>query len=96
MTIVFLIPLITCSMNPETAVIFTELVSSYYEENSQTYHLPSLIPRPLPDFILQPQRKSGEGLGSLHRKWWTRLVTHGPEMVVLVSTNRVHHFPSVM
>ena len=43
---------------------------------------PSLGPRPLPDFISQLWRKSGEGLGAkLH---------HGPEMVDSVSTNRVH------
>ena len=80
MTIAFLIPLITCSMNPETAVIFTELVSSYYEENSQTYHLPSLIPRPLPDFILQPQRKIGRRPGFI-----------APKMVDSVSHSRARN-----
>jgi len=38
---------------------------------------PSLVPRPLPDFIPQPWRKLGEGLESL--------LCHGPEMVDLVS-----------
>ena len=54
----------------------------------------SLVPRPLPDFISQPWRKIGEGLGSKLR--------HGPEMVDSVvqtestlHTNRVHHFRSV-
>ena len=38
----------------------------------------SLVSRPLPDFISQPWRKSGEDLGSKLR--------HGPEMVDPVST----------
>ena len=42
----------------------------------------SLVPRPLPDFISQPEEKLGEGLGSLLR--------HGPEMVDTVSTNRMY------
>ena len=48
-----------------------------------SYFLASLAPRPLPDFISQPWRKIGEGLGSKLR--------HEPEMVDSVSTNRVHH-----
>ena len=41
-----------------------------------------LVPKPLPDFISQPWRKSGEGLASLLR--------HGLEMEDSVSTDRVH------
>ena len=42
-----------------------------------TNRVVSLIPRPLPDFILQLWRKSGEGL--------VLLLCHGPEMLDLVS-----------
>ena len=42
----------------------------------------SLVPKPLPDFISQPWRKSGEGLASL--------LHHGLEIVDSVSTDRVH------
>ena len=37
--------------------------------------VPSLVPRPLREILSRSRgEKSGEGLGLLVRKWWTRLV----------------------
>ena len=54
-----------------------QMMQNYLEEVGRTSPCTSLVPRPLPDFISQPWRKSGEGLGSLLR--------HRPDMD-LVST----------
>ena len=73
------------------------MMQNYLEEVGRTSPCTSLVPRPLPDFISQPWRKSGEGLGSLLR--------HGPEMVDSVNTWRkigrrpgiiLHHGPEMV
>ena len=41
------------------------MMQNYLEEVGRTRPCTSLVARLLPDFISQPWRKSGEGLGSL-------------------------------
>ena len=48
------------------------MMQNYLEEVGRTRPCTSLVARLLPDFISQPWRKSGEGLGSLLR--------HRPDM----------------
>ena len=44
------------------------MMQNYLEEVGRTRPCTSLVARPLPNFISQPWRKSGEGLGSLLRR----------------------------
>ena len=61
---------------------YIQYIGSDLSKNTRTLGVFSLVPRPLPDFISQLWRKSGEGMGSKLR--------HRLEMVDSVSTNRVH------
>ena len=68
----------------------------HLQNKNQKSLLAGLVPRPLPDFILQPWRKIGRRHGIKTRsqtmqKWWTRSV----QSESMLHTDRVHHFRSV-